>query len=116
MPTGREHILYAAGAAGVVLHAVDHLVTGHEWDFWYTAAVLLSALTAALAFVYRWVPARVRAAVVIPLGAMWAVVAFVNHVLGLFIGGPSPSDYTGVFSSVGGVLMVGAGLQARSTI
>jgi hypothetical protein len=115
LPTGREHLLYAVGAAGVASHAVDHLVTGHEWDFWYAGALILSALTVGLVFVYRSVPAQLRAAIVIPLGAMWAVVAFVNHVLGV-VSGAAPTDYTGVLASLGGACMVGAGLRARSTI
>ena len=116
MPSGREHLLYVLGAAGVVSHAVDHLVTGHEWDFWFTIAIVLSGVTAAVALVYPWLNPGCRAAVAIPLGLMWAGVAGVHHVGGLFVDGPAPTDYTGIASAVGGVLMVVAGWQARSTI
>ena len=112
----RERIIYSIGAAGVTAHAVDHLVTGHECDIWFTAAMLLTVVTGALALGYPWVPAAARAAIAIPLGAMWAVVAFSNHVLGLFIDASAPTDSTGVAAAVGGALMVGAGLEARSTI
>jgi hypothetical protein len=112
----REHLVYSVGAAGVVLHAIDHLVTGHEWDFWFTLAIVLSGVTAAVALVYPWLNPRWRAAFAIPLGLMWAGVAGVHHVGALFVDGPAPTDYTGIAAAVGGVLMVVAGSQARSTI
>ena len=116
MSTRREHLVYSLGAAGVALHAVDHLVTGHAWDFWFTTAIVLSGVTAAVALVYPWLEPVWRAAFAIPLGLMWAGVAGVHHVGGLFVGGPAPTDHTGIASAVGGVLMVAAGWQARSTI
>ncbi|HUF85013.1 MAG TPA: hypothetical protein VMQ81_10525 [Acidimicrobiia bacterium] len=111
---GREHVVYCVGAAGVVMHAVDHLVSHPEWDFWFTAAVVLSVVTAAIALVYPWLRPTWRAAAAIPLGLMWAGVAFVHHVVGLFVGGPAPTDYTGIAAAVGGVLILVAGAQAEA--
>lgn len=109
---GREHLVYGVGAAGVVLHAVDHLVSEPEWGFLFTAAVVLSGVTAAVAFAYPWLRPAWREAAAIPLGLMWAGVAFVHHVIGLFVGGPAPTDYTGIAAAVGGVLIVVAGVRA----
>jgi zinc transporter ZupT len=110
----REHLVYCAGAAGVVVHAVDHLVSDPEWGFWFTTAVVLSVVTAAIGFVYPWLRPGWREATAIPLGLMWAGVAFVHHVVGLFVGGAAPTDYTGIAAAIGGGLMVAAGLMARS--
>jgi len=108
----REHLVYCAGAAGVVVHAVDHLASDPDWGFWFTAAVVLSAVTAMIALVYPWLAPAWREAAAIPLGLMWAGVAFVHHVVGLFVGGSAPTDYTGIAAAVGGVLIVVAGVQA----
>lgn len=110
--SGRERRVYRAGAAGVVVHAVDHLVSDPQWDFWFTTAVVLSAVTAAIALVYPWLRPALRETAAIPLGLMWAGVAFVHHVVGLFVGGPAPTDYTGIAAAIGGVLIVAAGVQA----
>ena len=79
-------------------------------------AIVLSGVTAAVALVYQWLRPVLRAAFAIPLGLMWAGVAGVHHVGGLCVGGAAPTDYTGIAAAVGGVLMVVAGWQARSTI
>jgi hypothetical protein len=112
---GREHLVYCAGAAGVVVHAVDHLVSNPEWDFWFTTAVVLSVVTALVAAFYQWLRPAWREAAAIPLGLMWAGVAFVHHVVGLFVGGPAPTDYTGIAAAVGGVLILVAGAQADAS-
>ncbi|MGQ0802496.1 MAG: hypothetical protein ACT4PI_01345 [Actinomycetota bacterium] len=109
---GREHLVYSAGAAGVVVHAVDHLASDPDWGFWFTAAVVLSVITAAIALVYPWLAPAWREVAAVPLGLMWAGVAFVHHVIGLFAGGPAPTDYTGIAAAIGGVLIVVAGVQA----
>ena len=108
----REHLVYCAGAAGVALHAVDHLVSHPEWDVWFTAAVVLSVMTVAIGFAYQWLGPAWREAAAVPLGLMWAGVAFVHHVVGLFVGGPAPTDYTGIAAAIGGVLILVAGVQA----
>jgi len=109
---GREHLVYCAGAAGVVVHAVDHLASDPEWDFWFTAAVVLSVATVAIAFAYPWLRPAWREVAALPLGLMWAGVAFVHHVGGLFVDGPAPTDYTGIAAAIGGVLILVAGVQA----
>ncbi len=116
MDVSEGQLLAAIGAALVAVHAVDHLVSDPEWGFLFTAAVVLSAVTVAVAVLYPWLAPVSRAAAAIPLGLMWAAVAFVHHVVGLFVGGPAPTDYTGIAAAVGGAFMVAAGLQARSTI
>lgn len=113
--TRREHALYALGAGGVAVHALDHLVSEPEWGFLFTGAVLLSAATVAVAVVYPWLPPWCREAAALPLGLMWAAAALVHHVIGLFVGGPAPTDYTGIPAAAGGVLIVWAGLLARGT-
>lgn len=107
-----EHLVYCAGAAGVVVHGVDHLASDPEWGFWFTAAVVLSVLTAAIALIYPCLAPAWREAAGIPLGLMWAGVAFVHHVVGLLVAGPGPTDYTGIAAAVGGGLIVVAGVQA----
>jgi hypothetical protein len=109
---GHEHLVYSAGAAGVVVHAVDHLVSNPEWDFWFATAVVLSVVTALVAAFYQLLQPAWREAAAIPLGLMWAGVAFVHHVVGLFVSGPAPTDYTGIAAAVGGVLILVAGAQA----
>jgi hypothetical protein len=108
----REHGLYALGSFGVAVHAVDHLVSDPEWYLLFAGAVAASALTVVIAFVYSWLPTLVRALAGLGLGSMWAVAAFVHHVLGLAVGGPAPTDYSGVPAALGGALMVLAGWQA----
>jgi hypothetical protein len=109
---GREHALYALGAAGVGVHAVDHLVSDPEWGFLFTSAVLLAALTIVAVGIYPWLRPWVRETAALSLGLMWAVAAGVHHVGGLFVGGAAPTDYTGIPAAIGGALMVAAGVRA----
>lgn len=111
---GREHVLYALGALGVGVHTIDHLVSDPDWTPQFDFALLLAALTMGLAMVYPWVTPWVRELGGLGMGLTWAVAAFVHHFLGLFVGGPAPTDYTGVFAAVGGVLMVMAAIRARA--
>ena len=76
--------------------------------------MLLSGATVALAVVYPWLPPWCREAAALPLGLMWAAAALVHHVIGLFVGGPAPTDYTGIPAAIGGGLVLLAGLIARS--
>jgi hypothetical protein len=110
----RDQLLVGLGAAGVAVHAVDHLASDPEWSFWFTAAVVLSGVTLGMATLWRRIVPSVRELGALGLGSMWAAVAFVHHVIGLFVAGPAPTDYTGIPATVGGVLIVVAGLDARA--
>ena len=108
----RERTLYTLGAAGVALHTVDHLVSAPEPTPLFVGAVGLAALTIGLVPGYAWLTAQTREVADFVLGAIWTSAAFVHHVLGLFVGGAAPTDYTGIAATIGGGLIICAGLEA----
>ena len=109
----RERTLYALGAGGVALHTADHLVSAPERTLLFVGAVGLAAFTIGLVPALPWLTTRAREVTDFVLGAIWTSAAFVHHVLGLFVGGTAPTDYTGIAATIGGGLIICAGLEAR---
>lgn len=109
----RERTLYILGAGGVALHTADHLVSAPERTLLFVGAVGLAALTIGLVPALPWLTAQAREVIDFVLGATWTSAAFVHHVLGLFVGGAAPTDYTGIAATIGGGLIICAGLEAR---
>jgi hypothetical protein len=120
-PSAREWQLFGVGTGLVWVHVVDHLVAEPRlgWSLapvtlLFEAATALAVLTVVVAVVYgrlAWWPRR---AIALSVGAMWLVASFVHHVVLMLVRGPEPTDYTGVSATIGGLLIVVAGLAARA--
>ena len=82
-------------------HAIDHLVSDPDWTLLFDGALALSAVTLLLAIVHPRVPSWAREVAEWALGLTWTVTASVSHVLGLIVGGPDPTDHTGILAAVG---------------
>ena len=95
-------------------HAIDHLVSDPDWTLLFDGALALSAVTLLLAIVHPRVPSWAREVAEWALGLTWTVTASVSHVLGLIVGGPDPTDHTGILAAVGGVLILLAAGRSRA--
>jgi hypothetical protein len=120
-PRTREWQLFAVGTGLIWVHVLDHLVTEPHfgWTFapvtvLFEAATALAAVTVAVAVVYGRLAPWLRQAIALSVGATWLLASFVHHVGLMLIRGPEPTDYTGVIATIGGLVVVVAGLVARA--
>jgi hypothetical protein len=107
-----ERIVFAAAAATVVAHLVDHLIVGVEMDLQFEGVLAFGAVTIVAALAYPRLPWQLQAVGSIALGLGWLVGDFVLHALPTIRDGPQATDYTGLGATVAGGLLIGVGIAA----
>ena len=120
-PSTREWQLFGVGTGLIWVHVVDHLVAEPRlgWSLTpvtllFEAATALAILTGVVAIVYGRLGCWFRQAIALSVGPTWFVASLVHHVALMLIRGPEPTDYTGVSATIGGLVLVVAGLAARA--
>lgn len=113
-----DQAVIAVGTVLVLVHVIDHLVTEPRFGWTLRPGVVLfelliaqAAATAGLALLYRVLEPRVRTVAAVGLGSIWAIAAFVHHVVPLAVRGPEPTDFTGIPITVGGLLIAATGFR-----
>lgn len=99
----RSHLVVIIASLVDSLHTVDELVRGEE-----LAPPLILVTT--ISVVYVFLPLVVRALTVIAAGGIIFVAQIFGHFIPILDRGPIGSDYTGVFASIGGAILVGHGV------
>ena len=120
-PSTREWLLFVMGTGLIWVHVVDHLLTEPHFGWslapvtlLFEAATALAVLTAVVAVLYGRLASWLRQAIALSVGCTWLVASLVHHVALMLIRGPEPTDYTGVSATIGGLVIVIAGLAARA--
>jgi hypothetical protein len=107
-----ERIVFVLAAAAVSAHIVDHLIVGVKSSVQFDAVVAFDAITLSAVVAYPRLPAKVQALGLIVLGLGWLVGDLFVHVLPMLRNGAEPTDHTGLGATIGGALMIGAGVGA----
>jgi hypothetical protein len=107
-----ERFVFVLGAAAVTAHIVDHLIVGVESSVQFDAVVAFDAITLCGVVAYPRLPTVVQALGLIVLGLGWLVGDLFVHVLPTLRNGAESTDLTGLGATIGGALMIGAGVAA----
>ena len=104
--------MFAIGAVAIASHLLDHLTVGVKSSVQFDAVVALGVVTVIAAVVYPRLPRGVQSMGSIVLGISWLTGDFFRHVLPMVRDGAQATDYTGLAATLGGVLLIGAGVAA----
>jgi len=120
-PSALEWQLFVVGTGLIRVHVVDHLLTEPRFGWslapvtvLFEAATALAVVTVVVAVVYGRLARWLRQAIALSVGSTWLLASLVHHVALMLIRGPEPTDYTGVSATMGGLVIVVAGLAARA--